>query len=655
MALNLRSIPARIILAIAGTAIAASMAIGVFAYQQEGAMAGLALDQMVQAQYENVKAAIAAEGRTGLIAGAVMANLRPVQEATARSDCDELLAFLGPVEAALKSHDVPLVTFETPPATAMCRLHAPRARGDDISVRRPMIVQSNEKQIELTGPEVGRETVNIFAAVPIALDGKHVGSADIGISLDNVFAARLKSRFNVDIAIYAPKDGDVAAVASTQPDVTLLQKDEVNAVLAGGIVQRNMAIALRPSVIYAGPVLSYAGKPVAVLAIVKDASLFADSIAASRRMMITGIVVVLLAALGLALLIGRSLSGPIRGLTGSMERLAAGDLDVEILGRNRVDELGQMAEAVQVFKDNAVAMREMQASEGRRKEQAERDKRDAMAAIARNFEIQVSTIVDGLARSAETMQGTARSMSDAAGDTRRQAGSAASGVQLAAANVQSAAAASEELSASFAEVGRHVDHANEVVRAAAHEGQQTNDTAAGLAQSAQRIGEVVALINGIASQTNLLALNATIEAARAGEAGKGFAVVASEVKNLATQTAKATDDIRTQIDALQAETTTVVAAIGGITKTILEVTEISSSIAAAVEEQSATSQEISRNMQEAASGTEQVSGDIGDVGASVDRTGAAASEVLEAADTLAGQADRLRQEVGSFLATLRAA
>jgi len=200
-----------------------------------------------------------------------------------------------------------------------------------------------------------------------------------------------------------------------------------------------------------------------------------------------------------------------------------------------------------------------------------------------------------------------------------------------------------------------VTQASTVSKKAADEGERTNATVSGLAASAQKIGEVVALINDIASQTNLLALNATIEAARAGEAGKGFAVVASEVKSLANQTAKATDDIRAQVAAIQAETRSAVDAIQGISKTILEVNEISSSIAAAVEEQTAATQEITRNVHEAASGTQDVSKNISGVSAAVDKAGQAATEVLADADELAKQSDSLRREVDNFLATVRAA
>ncbi len=370
-----------------------------------------------------------------------------------------------------------------------------------------------------------------------------------------------------------------------------------------------------------------------------------------------GLAALLLMAIagGMVYAVNRNITSSLGSLKGKMEKLAAGDLTVAIDEARRRDEIGEMARTVEVFRENAQQVAHLQQEQDELKKKGEQDKKQAMQQLAGTFETKVRGIVDGVSGAASEMQKMARSMSATADGSRQQSLAAASGANQATANVQTVAAASEELSTSITEIGRQVTQASTVSRKAADEGERTNKTVSGLSESAQRIGEVVALINDIASQTNLLALNATIEAARAGEAGKGFAVVASEVKSLANQTAKATEDIRAQVAAIQAETRSAVDAIQGISKTILEVNEISSSIATAVEEQTAATQEITRNVQEAASGTQEVSRNMGSVTEAVEQAGSTASQVLSAADRLAKQAMTLRTEVDQFVETIRAA
>jgi methyl-accepting chemotaxis protein len=384
-----------------------------------------------------------------------------------------------------------------------------------------------------------------------------------------------------------------------------------------------------------------------------------DDIEADYRatLVILGLVgaAILLVVGVITFLVNRNIAGSLGRLKGCMEKLAAGDLAIDIAEAARRDEIGEMAGAVRVFKDNAVTMRRLEREQAELKAQGEAEKRRALSGLADTFELKVRGIVDAVSQAVGVIQATARSMATTSEGTRQQALAVASGASQAMTNVQTVAASSEELSTSIGEIGRQVVQAAGIARRAADEGRRTDDSVASLADAAQKIGEVVALINDIASQTNLLALNATIEAARAGEAGKGFAVVASEVKALATQTAKATDDIRAQIAAIQGETTTAVSAIRSISRTILEVNEISTAIASAVEEQTTATQEITRNVQQAASGTRDVSQNIAAVSAAVEEAGAAAVEVRRAADGLAAQAAALRHEADQFLATVRAA
>jgi len=379
-----------------------------------------------------------------------------------------------------------------------------------------------------------------------------------------------------------------------------------------------------------------------------------DYRAALYKLAGAGLLLVLVSG-GVMLLVSRNITNSLKHLKDKMERLVGGDLSVDVSEAARSDEIGEMAKAVQVFKDNAVAMRTMQSEQAELKERVEAEKKQTMRGMADSFEARIGGIVSAVSNAAATMQSTARKMSDSTASTQTRTSAVAAGAEKSTANVQTVAAASEQLTASIGEISRQVAQASKVAGQANAESGRTNVSVAGLADSAQKIGEVVAFITQIASQTNLLALNATIEAARAGEAGRGFAVVASEVKTLATQTSKATDDIRAQIEAIQAETAEALAAIRRISDTIVEVNQISVTIAAAMEQQGTATQDITRNVQEAAGSAKQVSANINGVGEAVAATGQAASDLLIEADRLAQQAKTLQVEIGDFLDTVRAA
>jgi methyl-accepting chemotaxis protein len=364
----------------------------------------------------------------------------------------------------------------------------------------------------------------------------------------------------------------------------------------------------------------------------------------------------LLALLGLvSWLIARDVLGALDRQKGRMQRIADGSIDQPVEETGRGDEIGRMAETLEVLRQTAITARALESEQVASKQQAEHDKRQALVALADRFDASVGRLVGLMASGSTELETTAKSMSGTAERTNQRAAVVGSAATEASTRVQTVASAAEELSSSITEISRQVAQSAAITSRAVETARHTDTTVRALAEGAQQIEHVAELISSIAEQTNLLALNATIEAARAGEAGRGFAVVAAEVKSLASQTAEATKEIGTRIAQIQGATKEAVEAIQGITATIEEVSTIATTIGSAIEEQGAATAEIARNVTQTAQATKDVTSNIGAVSTAANETGAAAGLVLSAASNLSKQAEQLSGEVNTFLAGVRAA
>jgi len=368
---------------------------------------------------------------------------------------------------------------------------------------------------------------------------------------------------------------------------------------------------------------------------------------------ISAVLGIVVAIVGYVLLTS-GIAKPINAMTQTMGEMANGNHDVTVLGTQRGDEVGQMAEAVEVFRRNMIETERLQA-EAAAKQRAELDRAQKLRDVTHSFETDAQSMTEQVASAATELEQTAQSLSGIADQSTERATMVAAASEQTSANVQTVATASTQLSSSISEISQQVGNANKIARSAREEAESTQSEVEALADAAQKIGAVVNLIQEIAEQTNLLALNATIESARAGEAGKGFAVVASEVKNLAGQTGKATEEIGAQIQAVQDRTQSAVRAIAKIVDRVNAVEEVASSVAAAVEEQDSATNEISRNVSEVASAAEDVNTNIASLREAAGQTGDSSGEVLSTAQQLSKQAEQLKARVGQFLKDVQAA
>lgn len=460
-------------------------------------------------------------------------------------------------------------------------------------------------------------------------------------------------------ALNAPQaELDLIEAAKGKSDALIKIEEEAMAAVAKGDLERARTLVFGPDY---DRYKAAIGEPIKQFQAMMEARAKREVAGAEADARMLSIIVQIMIALTagsfLAILFfvfSRRVVTPIRRMRTVVQRLAQQDYAVAVPDIERGDEIGEMAKAVQVFKERGIGREQLEAEQAA--ERAAREKRaQQMETLTKTFETKVSSLVQALSAAATEMRSTAESMTATAEQTNTRSVAVAVASEQATANVQTVATAADELSASVSEIGRQVEQSAEIAGRAVADAKHTDATVQALADSAQKIGEVVVLIQDIASQTNLLALNATIEAARAGEAGKGFAVVASEVKSLANQTAKATEEIGGQIAQIQDATKLAVDAIRNIGATIGEISQIAATIASAVEEQGAATQEIARNVQEAARGTEEVSNNISGVKEAAAESGSAASQVLSSAGELAQHANQLTDHVTEFLSAVKAA
>ncbi|HWD29620.1 MAG TPA: cache domain-containing protein, partial [Rhizomicrobium sp.] len=459
---KLRSIAARLILAISLTVAVACAILGGFSISQQRALTRLALDQQLKLQYDSVIAAIDYEGRAALAVSGVIAALPPVGDAIAKGDRDGLGKLLGDPWAAMKAQGIPLISFWQAPAVSFYRVHAPKVFGDDASARRTTVVESIKTGKPIVGVEPGREALSIFGMTPIMRDGKSIANVDVGVAFGKEFVDRAKKRFGIDLAVHSFDGHSFKRLSSTFGNTAIATQDELKSVMNGTALLRDATLDGHAVELYLGQIRNYAGQPVAVLEIIKDTTEYEAAAASAQRNLILGTVAILIVAVLLAFLLGRGLSRPLTAITAVMNRLSSGDTGVAIPGSDRRDELGTMAKAVDVFRRSMIEAGTLRAAQETDKVKAEAEKQTLQRQMADRFEADVKGVVAAVARATEDMERVAGDITASVSGTSEQAAAAALASEQASTSVSTVAAATEELASSVSEIGRQVTHSSQV-------------------------------------------------------------------------------------------------------------------------------------------------------------------------------------------------